>query len=605
MSEAEREDAVPRAFLGVEESVCGKRWRARLDDDRSALALAQRLGLPEIVGRILAARGVGLEEAGRFLEPRLRDHLPDPSSFVDLDRAVARLVAALEAGERVAAFADYDVDGGSSAALLELFFRAIGRELLVYVPDRLAEGYGPNAPALRRLKGQGASLVLTLDCGTTAHAALEAAAEDGLEVIVVDHHAAEARLPPAVAVVNPQRLDQTTDCGPLAAVGVTFLLLVGLNRALRAGGWYARQGLAEPKLMEWLDLVALGTVCDVMPLAGLNRALVAQGLKVLGRRNNPGLTALCDVAGVDEAPGVYHAGFLLGPRINAGGRVGRAGLGARLLACQDREAALAMARELDGYNSERREIEQAILEQAIAQVEAQVEVGAPPPDALVFVAGEGWHPGVIGIVASRLRERYNLPAVVVALEAGRGKGSGRSVPGLDLGAAILAARQAGHLIDGGGHPQAAGLTVAETELEALCGFLEARVRARLQAIGYRPSLGIDGSLRPAAATTALLGQLEQVAPFGPGNEEPRFVLADARVQQARVVGADHVRFDLAAAEGGRLKAIAFRALDRPLGFALLNTRGMPLHIAGKLRRDRWRGNEGVQLIVEDVAEASG
>ena len=601
MAEPQREDPPARAFLGVEESVCGKRWRARLDDDRRAMALSQRFGLPEIVGRILAARGVGLEDAGRFLEPRLRDHLPDPSSFVDLDRAVARLVAAIEAGERVAAFADYDVDGGSSAALLELFFQAIGRELLVYVPDRLAEGYGPNAPALRRLKAQGASLVLTLDCGTTAYAALEAAAEDGLEVIVVDHHAAEARLPPAVAVVNPQRLDQTTDCGPLAAVGVTFLLLVGLNRALREGGWYARQGLAEPRLMDWLDLVALGTVCDVMPLAGLNRALVAQGLKVLGRRNNPGLTALCDVAGVDEAPGVYHAGFLLGPRINAGGRVGRAGLGARLLACRDREEALALARELDGYNRERQEIEQAILEQAIAQVEART----PAPDALVFVAAEGWHPGVIGIVASRLRERYNLPAVVIALEAGRGKGSGRSVPGLDLGAMVLAARQAGHLIDGGGHPQAAGLTVAEGELEALRDFLEGRVRTRLEAIGYRPSLGIDGTLRPAAATTALLGQLEQVAPFGPGNEEPRFVLADARVQQARVVGEDHVRFDLAAAEGGRLKAIAFRALDRPLGIALLNTRGLPLHIAGKLRRDRWRGNDSVQLIVEDAAEASG
>ncbi len=601
MAEAQRAAPSARAFLGVEESLSGKRWRARLEEDRLALALAQRLDLPEIIGRILVARGVGPEEAGRFLEPRLRDHLPDPSSFLDLDRAVDRLTVALEAGEQIAAFADYDVDGGSSAALLQLFFRAIGRELLVYVPDRLAEGYGPNAPALRRLKAQGASLVLTLDCGTTAHAALEAAAEDGLDVIVVDHHATETRLPPAVAVVNPQRLDQTSDCGPLAAVGVTFMLLVGLNRALRDGGWYARQGLAEPRLMDWLDLVALGTVCDVMPLAGLNRALVAQGLKVLGRRKNPGLTALCDIAGVDEAPGVYHAGFLLGPRINAGGRVGRAGLGASLLACPDREEALAMARELDGYNSERREIEQAILEQAIAQVEAQ----APAPDALVFAAGEGWHPGVIGIVASRLRERYNLPAVVVALEAGRGKGSGRSVPGLDLGAMILAARQAGHLIDGGGHPQAAGLTVAETELEALRGFLEGRSRTRLEAIGYRPSLGIDGTLRPAAATTGLLDQLERVAPFGPGNEEPRFVLADARVRQARVVGEDHVRFDLTAAEGGRLKAIAFRALDRPLGFALLNSRGMPLHIAGKLRRDRWRGNDSVQLIVEDAAEASG
>ncbi len=591
-----------RAFLGVEASACGKRWTARLEDDRSALTLAQRLELPEILGRILAARGILPETAERFLAPRLRDHLPDPSRLVDLDRGVARLLAAIEGRQQVAAFADYDVDGGTSAALLQLFFRAIGRELLVYVPDRLAEGYGPNAPALRALKAQGADLVLTLDCGTTSFEALEAAAEAGLEVIVVDHHAAEARLPPATAVINPERLDQESlEIGPLAAVGVTFLLLVGLNRALRESGWYGRAGVAEPQLMNWLDLVALGTVCDVMPLAGLNRALVAQGLKVLGRRQNPGLTALCDVAGVDEAPGVYHAGFLLGPRINAGGRVGQAGLGARLLACSDREEALALARQLDALNAERRAIEQTILEQAIAAVEAQ----QPAPDALVFVAAEGWHPGVIGIVASRLRERYNLPAIVVALGDGIGKGSGRSVRGLDLGAMVLAARQAGHLINGGGHPQAAGLTVAAGELEALRGFLEERVRAGLKAIAYRPQLGIDGVLRPGAATTALLDQLERVGPFGPGNEEPRFALAAARVYQAKVVGEDHVRFNLGAAEGGRLKAIAFRALDRPLGEALLGTRGLPLHIAGQLRRDRWQGAEGVQLIVEDAAPASG
>ena len=590
-----------RAFLDVEDSFCGKRWSARLADDRAALALSQRLDLPDIVGRVLAARGIDAEAAGRFLEPRLRDHLPDPSSFVDLDKAVARLVQAIEAGEQIGVFADYDVDGSTSAALLQLFFRHLGREITVYVPDRLAEGYGPNAPALKRLKAQGADLVLTLDCGTTAYEALDAAAQDGLDVIVVDHHTAEARLPAAVAVVNPHRLDQTTDCAALAAVGVTFILLVGLNRALRDSGWYAKAGLAEPQLMDWLDLVALGTVCDVMPLAGLNRALVAQGLKVLGRRNNLGLTALCDVAGVDEAPGVYHAGFVLGPRINAGGRVGCSELGARLLACAVREEALDLARQLDSHNAERRAIEQAILDQAIAQVEAQ----SPAPDALVFAAAEGWHAGVIGIVAARLRERYNLPAIVVALEDGIGKGSGRSVRGLDLGSMVLAARQAGHLINGGGHAQAAGLTVDTREIDALRDFLDARVRAGLAAISYRPSLGIDAALRPAAATTGLLDQLERLGPFGPGNEEPRFALAAARIHQARVVGEDHVRFDLGAAEGGRLKAIAFRALDRPLGEALLTSRGLPLHVAGKLRRDRWQGRDGVQLIVEDAAPASG
>jgi len=415
--------------LGVERSLSGRRWEARLTDDRKSLALAQRLGVPELVARVLAARGVGLETAADFLAPSLRALLPDPSCLLDMDAAAERLYQALRDGERVAVFGDYDVDGATSSALLQRFLRALGVDLRVYIPDRLAEGYGPNAPALRRLATEGVRLAVTVDCGISAFGALEAAREAGLEVIVVDHHQAEMRLPPAAAVVNPNRLDQPGGLGQLAAVGVAYLLVVALNRLLRRSGWYAARALPEPDLLAWLDLVALGTVCDVVPLTGVNRALVAQGLKVMARRGNRGLAALCDVAGVAEPPGTYHAGFLLGPRVNAGGRVGEAGLGARLLATEDAGEAASIAARLDGYNAERREIERRVLDQAIEAIEAE----GGPGEALAFAAAEGWHPGVIGIVASRLKERYNLPALVVALDGALGKGSGRSVAGVDLG----------------------------------------------------------------------------------------------------------------------------------------------------------------------------
>jgi single-stranded-DNA-specific exonuclease len=591
-------------FLGVERSLTGKRWEERLADSRQALALAQQLSLPEIVGRVLAARGVAAEEAERFLNPTLRAYLPDPSSFRDMDRAAARLLRAIEGGEKVAVFGDYDVDGATSAAVLSRFFAALGLPLEVYIPDRLAEGYGPNVPALRRLKAQGIDVVVTVDCGITAFDALEAAAAAGLDVIVVDHHAAEPRLPVAAAVVNPNRLDDTSGHGQLAAVGVAFLLVVALNRALRAAGWYVRHGRAEPDLLQWLDLVALGTVCDVVPLTGLNRALVAQGLKVMAARRNAGLVALCDVARMDDKPGTYHAGFLLGPRVNAGGRVGEAPLGARLLCCDDAAEAVAIAARLDGYNSERRDIELQVLDQAIRQVEEN-RMG----EGLVVAAAEGWHAGVIGIVASRLKERFNKPALVIALDNGIGKGSARSVPGVDLGAAVIAARQAGLLVNGGGHAMAAGLTVAAESLAELTAFLDGRLARRLAEIDYRPSLGIDGALKPRAATLELLEQLERCGPFGVGNTQPRFVLPAVRVAKASVVGDNHVRCFLgdsaggfaAGAGGGSIKAIAFRALENGLGPALLQTAGLPLHVAGRLQVDRWNGHEGVQFVIEDAA----
>src|SRR5215472_13116548 len=446
------------AFLGGERSVCGRRWRLRAGGAVEGQAIAERLALPEILGRLLAQRGIDRDHAPGFLAPRLRDQLPDPSHLLDMEAAAARLVRAVRDGETIAIFGDYDVDGATSAALLVRFFAAVGGRTRIYVPDRLREGYGPNTAALLRLRSEGVRLVVTVDCGTNAHQPLADAAEAGVEVIVVDHHVAEPLLPRAAAVVNPNRLDEESPHGALAAVGVAFLLVVAVNRALRQAGWYTGSR-GEPDLLQWLDLVALGTVCDVVPLAGVNRALVAQGIKVIRRNTNPGLAALAAVAAIGEPLDAYHLGFLLGPRVNAGGRVGEADLGARLLATDDPALAADLAGRLDVYNRERREIEARTLEAAIAVV-----VGAAQSPVLAFAAGAGWHPGVIGIVAARLKERYERPACVVALADGIGKGSGRSIAGLPLGPAVIAARQAGLLINGGGHAMAAGFTVAAEKI---------------------------------------------------------------------------------------------------------------------------------------------
>jgi single-stranded-DNA-specific exonuclease len=584
-------------FLGIDRSLTGRRWRQRPGDERAGLALAQQLALPEIVGRLLAARGVGAAEAERFLAPRLRDLLPDPAHLRDMEVAVARLVRAVVKGEVIAVFGDYDVDGATSAALLQRFFAAVGCRLRVYIPDRQREGYGPNAPALLRLKAEGVAVVITVDCGTTAHGPLQAAAEAGLDIIVVDHHVAEPALPPALAVVNPNRLDETSPHGVLAAVGVALLLAVGVNRGLRDAGWYA--GRPAPDLLQWLDLVALGTICDVVPLTGVNRALVAQGLKVLRRRSNCGLAALADSAAVGERLDAYHAGFILGPRVNAGGRVGRADLGTRLLASDDPLETAAIARELEALNSARREIEARVLAQAIDQVESG-ERDAP----LVFVAGEGWHAGVIGIVASRLKERYNRPACVVAMADGIGKGSGRSVAGLPLGPAVIAARQAGLLVNGGGHAMAAGFTVEAQRLAALRDFLAERAVAALGAGPLVPELAIDGVVAAGAATLELVAVLERLAPFGAGNAEPRFALANLRVVRAEIVGGQHLRCVLGDGGGpARLKAVAFRSVETPLGPALLNGLGRNFHLAGHLRADPWQDRNGVQLMIEDAAPA--
>jgi single-stranded-DNA-specific exonuclease len=590
----------PPAFLGVERSVCGRRWRLRGPAGGVGEAIAARHAVPEIVGRLLAQREIDIDDAAGFLMPRLRDQLSDPSRLRDMDRAAARLAGAVMSGERIAIFGDYDVDGATAAALLTRFFGAVGAFSRIYVPDRLREGYGPNLPALLRLHAEGTGLVVTVDCGTTASGPLAAAAEAGLEAIVVDHHVTEAVLPPAFAVVNPNRSDDVSGHGRLAAVGVAFLLVVAVNRALRQASWYDGRR-AEPDLFSWLDLVALGTVCDVVPLAGLNRAFVAQGLKVARRGANAGIAALAAVACVAAPLDAYHLGFVIGPRVNAGGRVGEADLGARLLATDDPALAAELARRLDRYNTERREIEARVLAAAIAAVES-----TPQSPVLSFAAGADWHPGVIGIVAARLRERYQRPACVVSLNGSVGRGSARSVPGLAFGQAVIAAREKGLLIDGGGHAMAAGFTVAADKIAALRRFLSERLGDGTEGEGLRPELRIDGALTLAAATPALIDALDRLAPYGAGNPEPRFVLPAVRVDHAEAVGDGHLRCILAEPlAGGRLSAIAFRVAATPLAGFLAETYGAAIHLAGHLRRDTWRGASAVRLVIDDAAPAAG
>ncbi|MBF0356577.1 MAG: single-stranded-DNA-specific exonuclease RecJ [Alphaproteobacteria bacterium] len=586
------------AFLGVERSFNGRRWVLRDADPRLALTFSQRLRLPEIIGRVMAGRGISLEGAETYLNPSLRTDLPDPSRFKDMDIAAERLASAVMSGELVAVFGDYDVDGATSSALLKRFVESVGGRARVYIPDRMTEGYGPNTPALRKLKEEGASVVVTVDCGTTAFDALEDAAQQGLDVIVADHHEAEPKLPKALAVVNPNRIDESGAFHHLAAVGVVFLLIVAINRQLRQAGWFG-QGRAEPDLMGWLDLVALGTVCDVVPLQGLNRAFVTQGLKVMGRRTNLGLAALADIAKLSEKPGAWHAGYLLGPRINAGGRVGASDLGTRLLSTEDSFEAAELAQKLDALNKQRQEIEAAVLLDAIEQVESTASEDTP----LLFASGKNWHPGVIGIVAGRLKERYARPACAISIENGVGKGSGRSVNGVDLGAAIIAARQAGLLINGGGHAMAAGFTVAEERLAELELFLGERLRLQSDA-GLAPVLVFDGAVEPGGATYDLVETLERCGPYGAGNDEPRFALAGVRIAKADIVGTGHVRCNLAGPGGGWLKAIAFKSVDSELGHALLSSKGEPLHIAGSLRADTWQGRRSAQLVIEDAARIS-
>jgi single-stranded-DNA-specific exonuclease len=584
-------------LLDIDKSVSGKSWQGRQFDERLAMTLAQRLHLSDLTGKVMAARGVTLDDAQNFLTPTLRDLLPEPNRFKGMVEAVECLSAAIQNQELIAIFGDYDVDGATSSALLRRFFNALGAKSTIYIPDRLTEGYGPNAPAMDHLKEQGVTTVVTVDCGTTSFDALAHAQEIGLKVVVVDHHEAEVKLPDSVAVINPKRLDEDGRYSQLAAVGVAFLFAIALNRGLREAGWFETDR-KEPNLLQLLDLVALGTVCDVVPLVGLNRAFVIQGLKVMAKRANSGLAALVDVSGVNETPEAYHAGFVLGPRVNAGGRVGESYLGATLLSTDNAAQAADIAAQLDGYNKDRKEIETTVLDDAIMQVDGQDHGG------IVIAVGQGWHPGVIGIVASRLKERYSLPSCVISFdEDGMGHGSGRSVTGVDLGSAIIAARQCGLLHKGGGHAMAAGFSVSKDKLDDFKVFLNERIARQIDEQDIRPTYKSDGVIAASAATPALVEELEQVGPFGAGNPQPRFILSHMSIQRADVVGKDHVRCFLVDQYGVRLKAIAFRALDTDLGQALLNHNGQKLHIAGRLKLDTWGGGTSVQLLIDDAAHA--
>lgn len=593
-------------------SVTGRSWRMRPHNANDALAIAQQLGLPSLMGAILAARGVTPHTAEAFLHPTLRTSLPDPFHLKDMDKAAKRIAQEVfswqladskenlhTANSRlptIAIFGDYDVDGATSSALLLRYFRALNITPLVHIPDRMKEGYGPNTPALLALKEKGATLVITVDCGTMAFEPLAAAKAAGLDVIVVDHHKGEAQLPEAFAVVNPNRADETSPHTQLAAVGVVFLLLVAVNKLLRDAG------ITTPDLMAFLDLVALGTICDVVPLHGANRALVSQGLKVMRQRGNAGINAAMDVAKLAETPSTYHAGFIIGPRINAGGRVGKSDLGVRLLATEDTLEAKTLAEELNHFNAERKAIESGVMEEAM-----QMATLLPSTDAMILVAKEGWHPGVIGIVAGRLKDHFNKPTAVIALAGGVGKASARSVAGIDLGAAVIAAVQEGLLVGGGGHAMAAGFTVAEQQLPALRDFFHARFSPQISSLTGQRTLSIDGIVSLPGVTVELAHMIEQAGPFGAGNSSVRLWLPRLKVVRCDIVGDTHVRAILTdgnAATPGSLKAMAFRSADTPLGEALLNARGRILHVAGQMRINLWQGNETVDFFIDDVAYAS-
>ena len=592
-------------FLGVTASARGFVWRERLlwDSKSLATAITQRHGLPELMGRVLAARGVGLDDVATFLDPTLKALMPDPSHLRDMDKAAARLADAIEGRQPVAIFGDYDVDGACSTALMARFLAHHETPARIYIPDRLFEGYGPNTGAIETLVAEGARLIVTVDCGTTSHEPLALARRLGADVLVIDHHQADERLPEVEAIVNPNRQDDVSGQGALCAAGVVFLVLVAVTRELRRRGFY--KTVREPDLLALLDLVALATVADVVPLTGLNRAYVKKGLAVMRARQNVGLTALADAAGLTAPPTPYHLGFILGPRINAGGRIGNAALGATLLSTSDAAEAQRIAELLNRLNKERKDIETLVLEEALAIAERQIT--DDPTRSIVVVASEAWHKGVVGLVASRLVERFRRPACVIAWEAGGsgprdGTGSLRSIPGVDLGSAIRAALAEGLLLKGGGHAMAAGLTVSQQGLAALEHYLLGNLRPTTASVADAAGLDIDAALVASGATPELMDLIERVSPFGQGNSEARFVLPAHRVKFGKIVGDAHIRILLEGGDGARLDAIAFRAAGQPLGDVLMSAAGMPLHVAGHLRRDTWGGRDCIELQIEDAAD---
>ncbi len=589
------------SISAIERSLTGRAWRWRGGNMDLA---GNPAGLDEdIVTQLLLARGVSADDIARHRNPSLRAFLPDPSLFRDMEVAADRLAQAIMAAETVTIYGDYDVDGATSSALLIRLLRMLGHDARHYIPDRLLEGYGPSGEALVRIAAEGSSLIVTVDCGAMAHEALARAHDAGVDVIVVDHHKCSPELPRAVALVNPNRLDECDDGaahGHLAAVGVAFLLAVATVRTLRARGWFASR--AEPDLFSLLDLVALGTVADVAALHGLNRALVAQGLKVMARRENTGMAALIDASRLSRAPTCSDLGFALGPRVNAGGRVGESTLGVRLLTTEDPAEAQAIAAQLSALNEERRAIEAAVQESAEAQVASQHN------RSVMVLAGHGWHPGVIGIVAGRIKEKTGKPSLVIALDAddaGNGKGSGRSIAGVDLGAAIIAAREEGLLLAGGGHAMAAGLTVAPDRIDTLAEWLDDRLASSVGVAMANQAMLLDLALSPRGLNPDLVEVLESAGPFGVGWPAPRVAVGPLRLIKADLVGTHHLRLIVRGDDGGSFKAIAFRAADTEMGQALLQpaARDRRLWLAGRAKIDDWSSRRQAELHVEDAAWA--
>ncbi len=585
--------ATPSRYRPIEGvSISQQHWQWRCDDYQVIADLMKYHEMPELLARIVAGRGYECDTAYDYLSPTLRALLPDPFHLLDMDKAVNRLVQAIKDGETLAVFGDYDVDGATSSALLIRYFRMLDKEMLYHIPDRREEGYGPNAPALLGLQQRGASVVMTVDCGAVAFAPLQEAAQAGLDVIVIDHHKGAAQLPEAVAVVNPNRLDEHSPCQHLAAVGVTFLVLVALNKRLREEGYFDNK--SEPALLSLLDIVALGTICDVVPLTTVNRAFVTQGLKMLSHRTNTGLATLLEHAGIHGEITSYHAGFVMGPRINAGGRVGQADLGVRLLTGNDTATLKEIAGLLDMYNVERQTIEATVLQEAMEQAEHQHN------QPMILVAGEGWHPGVIGIVASRLKDRFHCPAGVIALEGESGKASVRSVHGVDIGTAIVAAREAGVITEGGGHAMAGGFSLKSDALEDVQTFFNERLARDIQLYQETRTLKLDAAITTRMAHSGTIDVIQRAAPFGMGNATPYMVVKDASIVACDVLKDQHIRLVITDASGGKLKAMCFRAIGTALGDALLSCRREKMHIAGTLKEDIWQGRRQVTLIVQDI-----
>ena len=593
--------SLPRPFLGVSSSVLGRTWIERCDAAQGtiALAIAQTHGLPDVLARVLAGRGVGVHDTQGFLNPRLRDLMPDPHVLTDMEAAAARLAEAVMRAETVAIFGDYDVDGACSASLLAEYLRGCGIAYAIHIPDRITEGYGPNVDAIRALKQQGADVLVTVDCGTASIEPLAEAKRLGLDTVVLDHHQAPEILPEALAIVNPNRQDDLSGLGSLCAAGVVFLFLVALNRALRSRGFF--QNRPEPDLMGSLDLVALATVADVVPLTGLNRAFVRQGLAIMRSRSRAGLAALLDTAGLAGAPECWHLGYLVGPRINAGGRIGDAALGSRLLLTQDSQQAGQIAAELDRLNRERQAIEVA----AVAEAEAQAlfALDRSPDLPVLATASAEWHPGVVGLIAARMKERFRRPAFAFTLNPdGTATGSGRSVPGVDLGQAVRAAVDAGLAVKGGGHVMAAGVTIQAVHVERFLAFITERLTEAVGTMRLTDHFSVDATLTAGGAQPGIVAALERAGPFGSGQPEPVFVLPQHRVVEAREVGSGgHLRVKLRAGDGSAMGGIAFRAAGQPLGMALSRSIGRTLHVAGTLSVDRWGGHEKVELRIMDAA----